>query len=149
MVETDLDRDRGVDQSDQGGGHSDEGSRSPVAGTDVTSNIGNETTSNDEKGLLSDKSRSVKEVDDLLEGLEWGTIAMSDVRSESTIQPGCYTHVHVLVKLSSVDELEDGGDLVVSKVLLDRLLVDTSDGCEMTCDQNWYFELEQLAPRCK
>ena len=59
------------------------------------------------------------------------------------------THVHVLVKLSSVDELEDGGDLVVSKILLDRLLVDTSDGCEMTCDQNWYFGLEQLAPRCK
>lgn len=69
VVETDLDRDRGVDQSDQGGGHSDEGSRSPVAGTDVTGNVGDETTSDNEEGLLSDESAGVKEVDDLGKGL--------------------------------------------------------------------------------
>lgn len=69
MVETDLDRDGSVDQSDQSGGYSDEGSRSPVAGTDVTSDVGDETTSDNEEGLLSDESGSVEEVDDLLEGL--------------------------------------------------------------------------------
>jgi hypothetical protein len=69
VVKTDLDRDGSVDQSDQSSGHSDEGSRSPVAGTDVTGDVGDETTSDNEEGLLSDESGSVKEVDDLLEGL--------------------------------------------------------------------------------
>jgi hypothetical protein len=69
VVETDLDRDGSVDQSDQSGGHSDEGGRSPVAGTDITGDVGNETTADDEEGLLSDESGSVEEVDNLLEGL--------------------------------------------------------------------------------
>lgn len=42
--------------------------------------------------------------------------------------PPC-TYVHVLVELTTVDELEVGGDLVVGKVLLDGLLVDTGDDC--------------------
>jgi hypothetical protein len=145
VVETDLDRDGSVDQSDKGGGYSDEGGRSPVAGTDVTSDIGDETTSDDKEGLLSDKSRSVKEVDDLLEGLKWGMGAVSDLRSRDHLRTDLSTHVHVLVELSSVDELENGGNLVVSKVLLDGLLVDTSNGCGMMCDQ---AGLEQRKTRC-
>lgn len=85
MVETNLDRNGSVDQSDKGGGYSDEGGRSPVAGTNVTGDVGDETTSNDKKGLLSDKSRSIKEVDDLLEGLRWNMAAVSDARSRTRL----------------------------------------------------------------
>jgi hypothetical protein len=70
VVETDLDGDGGVDESDEGGRNSDEGGGSPVTGTNVSGDVGDETTSDDKEGLLSDKSRSVKEVDDLLEGLD-------------------------------------------------------------------------------
>lgn len=62
--------------------------------------IGNETTTDNQDGLLSDKTLSIHEVDDLVEG------------------------VHVLVDFTSLDDLPSNRDRVVRKVLVDGLLVD-------------------------
>lgn len=67
------------------------------------SHVSNETTTDDQDRLLSDQTLGVHEVDDLVEG------------------------VHVLVDLSALDDLPGDGNGVVRKVLVDCLLVDTSD----------------------
>ena len=55
---------------------------------------------------------------------------MSTNFPEKSKEVASATHVHVLVELSTVDELEGGRDLVVGEVLLDGLLVDASDDYE-------------------
>jgi len=61
--------------------------------------------------------------------MKWDSVGDEQKSSRSKVScPPC-THVHVLVELTTVDELEVGGDLVVGKVLLDGLLVDTGDDC--------------------
>lgn len=69
VVQADLDGHRGVDQPNKSGRHSDKVGRTPVTGTDVSSDIGDETTTDDEDRLLSDETFGVEEVDDLLESL--------------------------------------------------------------------------------
>ncbi len=63
VVEPDLDRDRGVDQADQGGGDADKVGRPAVGRAGVAGDVGDETTADDKDGLLADETLLVEEVD--------------------------------------------------------------------------------------
>jgi hypothetical protein len=69
VVDTDLDTDTGVDETNESGGDSDKVGGSPVGSTSVTSDIGHETTTDNESGLGSDSTERVHGVDDLEHGL--------------------------------------------------------------------------------
>lgn len=77
VVETDLDTDTSVDQADQSSGHSDEVTGSSVRGAGVTSDISDETTSNNEGRLSSDDTERVHSVDNVKHGLS--TVSISTV----------------------------------------------------------------------
>lgn len=123
VVQSDLDGDGGVDQTDKSGRYTDEVGGPSVRGACVTStkrqkawisagfrlrglsnlHIGNETATNDENRLLSDESLSVHEVNNVVEG------------------------VHVLVDFTALDDLPCHRDGVVVEVLVNGLLVDTGN----------------------
>jgi hypothetical protein len=115
VVDSDLDTDTGVDQTDEGRGDTDEVGASAVRRASVASDIGHETTANDKSGLGTDNPELVHGVDNLEHGLR--------VRDESSGR-GEGTHVHGLVELTAVNNLPGDGDVVVLEVGLDLVLVD-------------------------
>lgn len=65
VVDSDLDTDTGVDQTDQCGRDSDKVGCSSVRSTSVTRDIGDETTTDNERRLSSDGTERVHRIDDL------------------------------------------------------------------------------------
>ena len=70
MVDSDLDRNTGIDETNEGGGYSDEVGCPSVRSTSVSSDVSDETTTNDEGRFSSDGSERVHGVDNLEHGLQ-------------------------------------------------------------------------------
>lgn len=73
--------------------------------------IGNQTTTNNQDRLLSNQTLGIHEVNNLIES------------------------VHVLVDFPALDDLPGDGNGVVTEVLVDGLLVDTSNVCGLKCQK--------------
>ena len=70
MVDSDLDGNTGIDETDKSGGYSDKVGCPSVRSTSVSSDISDETTTNDEGRFSSDGSERVHGVDNLEHGLQ-------------------------------------------------------------------------------
>lgn len=92
VVNADLDRDGGVDEGNEGSANSDVVGASSVRGTGVTEDVGGETTTNNENRLLSDQTELVHGVNKAEHG------------------------VHGLVQLTTLEDVEGGGDVVCVEV---------------------------------
>ena len=92
VVDTDLDGDGSVNQGNEGGTDTDVVGASAVRGTSVTENIRGETTTDNEDGLLADKTEVVHGIDKAEHG------------------------VHGLVELTALEDVESGLDVVVVEV---------------------------------
>ena len=88
VVDADLDRDRSVDQSNEGGTNTDVVGAATVRSTSVTKNVGSETTTDNEDGLLADKTELVHGIDKAEHG------------------------VHGLVELTALEDVKSGLDVV-------------------------------------
>jgi len=92
VVDADLDRDGSVNEGNEGSANSNVVGASSVRSTSVTENVGSETTTNDEDGLLSDQTELVHGVNKAEHG------------------------VHGLVQLTTLENVESGGDVVCVEV---------------------------------